>query len=149
MLVGRYGALGIHGLLSVQRLFPGHFKNFLFVSIGVIDAAAMKGVEEVERIRQCTGEDLDKYVALAKGLGLAADQYMNIGVEVLDEAEKLCRDIAEDFTNSMFFVTKLIFEEDRWYQRLLHNETAYQLQRRLQFAGLNSMVLPVRVFART
>ena len=25
------------------------------------------------------------------------------------------------------------------------NETAYQLQRRLQFAGLNAMVLPVRM----
>jgi len=39
----------------------------------------------------------------------------------------------------------LIFEEERWYQKLLHNETAYQLQRKLQFAGLNAMVLPVRV----
>ena len=30
-------------------------------------------------------------------------------------------------------------------QRLLHNESAVQLQRQLQFAGLNAMVLPVRV----
>jgi hypothetical protein len=28
---------------------------------------------------------------------------------------------------------------------VLHNETAYQIQRRLQFAGLNAMVLPVRL----
>jgi hypothetical protein len=39
----------------------------------------------------------------------------------------------------------VIFEKERWYQRFLHNETANQLQRRLQFAGLNAMVLPVRV----
>ena len=38
-------------------------------------------------------------------------------------------------------------QEERWFQRLLHNETAYQLQRRLQFAGLNAMVLPVRVLS--
>ena len=41
--------------------------------------------------------------------------------------------------------TLLIFERERFYQRILHNETAYQLQRRLQFAGLNTMVLSVRV----
>jgi hypothetical protein len=39
----------------------------------------------------------------------------------------------------------LIFERERFFQRMLHNETAYQLQRRLQFAGLNTMVLSVRV----
>ena len=32
-------------------------------------------------------------------------------------------------------------------QRILHNETANQLQRRLQFAGINTMVLPVRVLS--
>jgi hypothetical protein len=42
-----------------------------------------------------------------------------------------------------------VFERERWFQRLLHNETAYQLQRRLQLAGLNAMVLPVRVLERT
>jgi hypothetical protein len=28
---------------------------------------------------------------------------------------------------------------------VLHNESAYALQRRLQFDGLNAMVMPVRV----
>jgi hypothetical protein len=45
----------------------------------------------------------------------------------------------------MFFAGKLIFQSEQWYQRILHNETAYQLQRRLQFMGLNAMVLPVRM----
>jgi len=38
-----------------------------------------------------------------------------------------------------------LFERESLFQRVLHNETAYQLQRRLQFAGPNSMVLPLRV----
>jgi len=48
---------------------------------------------------------------------------------------------------AVFFAGKLVFEHERWYQRLLHNETAYALQRRLQFAGPSAMVLPVRVIA--
>src|SRR5262249_27008251 len=45
LLVGGYAGLGIHCLLSVQRLFPGYFKNFLFVSVGVIDSASFVNVE--------------------------------------------------------------------------------------------------------
>jgi len=84
---------------------------------------------------------------LARGLGLASDFRMAIGIDVLEEAEKLCVDIAKEFPKAVFFANKLIFQDERWYQRVLHNETAYQLQRRLQFAGLYSMVLPGRVFA--
>ena len=62
-----------------------------------------------------------------------------------DEGAEVCATVAREFPRSVFFLGKLIFEHERFFQRLLHNETAYQLQRRLQFAGLNAMVLPVRV----
>ncbi len=145
MLVGGYGGLGIHALLSVQRVFKGYFKNFLFVSVGVVDSATMKGVDEVDRIRLRTERALRQYVDLATRLRLPADQRMAVGTEAVAEAERLCIELAREFPRAVFFAGKLVFEEERWYQRLLHNETAYQLQRRLQFAGLNAMVLPVRV----
>jgi amino acid transporter len=145
LLVGGYGGMGVHALLTIQKLFPGHFRNIVFVSIGVIDAAAMKGVQEVERLREHTRESLSSYVDLARKFGLAAESRMAIGTDVLDEGEKLCSAIAAEFPRSVFFLGKLIFERERFYQRILHNETAYQLQRRLQFAGLDTMVLSVRV----
>ncbi len=147
LLVGGYGGLGIHALLSVQQLFPGHFKNFVFVSVGVIDSATMKGVEEVDRVREHTEESVARYVDLARRLGLAADSRTSVGTEAVAEAEKACLQVAKDYPRTIFFAGKLVFERERWFQRLLHNETAYQLQRRLQFAGLNAMVLPVRVLA--
>ena len=146
MLVSGFGGLGMHGILAIQQLFPGHFKNLVFISVGVVDAVSMKGAEEVEHIRERTQQQLERYVGLANGLGLAADYRMSVGVEVLSEAEKLCKEIAKEFPKAMFFANKLIFEDEQWYQRLLHNETGYQLQRVLQFAGLQAMVLPVRVF---
>ena len=145
LLVGAYSGLGIHQLLTIQRLFPGHYKNFVFLSVGVIDSATMKGVAEVEAVREQTEQNLRRYVDLAGRLGLATDYRMSIGTEAVAEAERLCREVAKEFPRALFFAGKLVFEEERWYQRLLHNETAYQLQRRLQFAGLNAMVLPVRV----
>ena len=145
ILVGGYSGLGIHSLLAVQRLFPDHFNQFLFVSIGVIDSASFVNVEAVDEVRARTARDLKRYVELANGLGLVADARMEVGTEAVAVATDLCIRIAREFPNALFFAGKLIFQRERWYQGLLHNETAYQLQRRLQFAGLNAMVLPVRV----
>ena len=145
LLVGGYGGMGVHALLTIQKLFPGHFRNIIFISIGVIDAATMKGVQEVDRLREQTQESLRNYVDLAHRFGLAAESRMAIGTDVLDEGEELCSAVAAEFPRALFFLGKLIFERERFYQRILHNETAYQLQRRLQFAGLNTMVLSVRV----
>jgi amino acid transporter len=145
LLVGGYGGLGVHGLLTVQRTFPGHFKNFIFVSVGVIDSAAMKGVEEVDRVRLRTRESLEQYVDLAHRLELASDFRMEVGTEATAVAEQLCVDLSKEYPRAVFFAGKLVFQRERWYQRFLHNETAYQLQRRLQFDGLNAMVMPVRV----
>jgi hypothetical protein len=44
-LVGRSLGAGMHTLLSAQRLFPGQFKNFVFLSIGEVDAEAFHGEE--------------------------------------------------------------------------------------------------------
>jgi amino acid transporter len=148
MLVGGYGGLGIHALLSVQRTFPGHFKNFVFVSVGVVDSASMKGVEEVDRVRLRTEEGLQAYVALARRLGLPADYRCAVGTEAVATAVEICAAVAKEFPRSVTFAGKLVFEEERWYQRFLHNETAFQIQRRLQFKGFNAMVMPVRVLAQ-
>jgi hypothetical protein len=145
MLVGQYGGLGVHALLTVQRTFPGHFKNFVFVSVGVIDAASMKGIEEVDRVRERTQKALEQYVQLAHRLKLAAAYRMDLGTEAISTAERLCYEVSQEYPRTVVFAGKLVFQRERWFQRLLHNETAYQLQRRLQFAGLNAMVLPVRV----
>ncbi len=145
LMVGGYGGLGIHALLTVQRLFPDYFKNFIFVSVGVIDSASMQGHEEVEQVREKTESSLKEYVSLAHRLGLSADYRMSVGIEAVEEAIQICQRVSKEFPQSICFAGKLIFEQEKWYQRLLHNETAFQIQRRLQFAGLNGMVLPVRV----
>ena len=145
MLVGGFSGLGIHSLLTVMKLFPRYFHNVVFMSVGVVDSATFQGVEEVDRVRDQTEEALKRYVELARGLGIPADYRMAMGTEAISECEKLAGEIARTYERSIFFAGKLIFERERWWDRLLHNETAYQIQRRLQFAGLAMVILPVRV----
>jgi hypothetical protein len=51
----------------------------------------------------------------------------------------------KDFPVVTFFGGKVVFERERWYQRLLHNETALAIQKRLTWAGATMVVLPARV----
>jgi hypothetical protein len=84
-------------------------------------------------------------VDLARRLGFAADYRASVATEAVAEVERIAVELNREFPRSVFFAGKLIFKVERFYQRILHNETAYSLQRRLQFAGMNAMVLPVRV----
>src|SRR5262249_4404806 len=111
----------------------------------VVDSASFTNVAAVDEVREQTRHSLEQYVSLATALGLAAEYRMSVDTEPITAAEALCKQVARDYPRAVFFAGKLVFERERWYQRLLHNETGYALQRQLQFAGLNAMVLPVRV----
>ena len=39
----------------------------------------------------------------------------------------------------------MIFQRERWYQRILHNETAFAIQKRLQWAGQTMVIIPARI----
>jgi amino acid transporter len=145
LLVGGYSGLGIHSLLTVLRLFPRFFANVIFMSVGVVDSATFQGIEEVDRVRSSAVESVRKYVELARRMGIPADSRVSMGTEAVQECERLASEVAKDYPRAMFFAGKLIFEREGWFDKLLHNETAYAIQRRLQFAGLPMVILPVRV----
>ena len=145
LLVSGYGGLGIHSVLSIQRLFPGYYKNILFISVGVVDSGHFKGADEVVTLHRETEESLRRYVAFANGLGLTAGYRYAVGTDVLEETERLCQEIQKEYPRAVFFLGKLIFAKEKLYYRLLHNDTAYAVQRRLQFGGLQTVVLPIRM----
>jgi hypothetical protein len=145
ILVGGYSGLGVHTLLNAYRFAPGYYKNFVFLSVGVLDSGNFKGPNAVEALREHTEESLWRYVQMARKLGLPAKGYAAVGTDPVDDLEELCRQIAKEFPKVTFFAGQLIFRRDTWYQRLLHNQTAFSLQRRLQWSGLPMVILPTRV----
>ena len=146
LFVNSFSGLGIHSFFNIQKQFPNHFKNIIFVSINIVDAGTLKGADDVNVALHETEESLKKYAGMAGKLGLAAAYRMGMGTDVLEEAEKITAALHKEYPQAVFFTSKLVFQKERWYQRFLHNETANQLQRKLQFDGLNMMVLPIRVF---
>ena len=88
---------------------------------------------------------LQKYVKLARGLGFCADYRMETGTDVVETASRLCESIAAEFPDSLFFAGKIVFRHETIFHKLLHNETANAIQRRLQWDGIPVVILPVRV----
>ena len=145
LFVGGYGGLGRHALLTLIRMFPGHFQGIVFCSVAVIDSGNFKGIAEVQELEARVQKALDKYVQYAAWMGLPAESRFSTGIEVAVEAEKVANDVVQKFPRALFVAGQLIFEDDSLVTRMLHNESAFMIQRRLQHGGLPMIVLPVRL----
>ena len=145
ILVASYDGVGIHTVLNVFRAFPNHFKNLVFVSVGVIDSGGFKGADSASALESQTEETLRRYCSLATELGTPSAYKLAIGTDAVAEAEKLCREVMGEFPIVTFVGGKIVFARERWYQRLLHNETALAIQKRLYWLGATMVVLPARV----
>jgi len=145
VLVAGYGGLGIHTALTAIRTFPGQFKNFVFISVGVVDSDAVKSGDALKNLENKTRQGLKKYVRLFRGQGISTVYRLSLGTEVITDLEKSCLEVARDFPHVTFFAGQLIFQRERWYQSILHNQTAYVLQKRLQLAGQTMVIVPARV----
>jgi amino acid transporter len=148
VFVGGYGGLGRHAMLTLLRMFPNHFKGVVFVSIAVVDSDSFKGATEIEALEKRTQKNLAQYEQFGAVLGLKATSAYAVGTEVAVEAERLATDLVRRFPKGLVVAGQIIFEEDTAYNRLLHNETAFLIQRRLQHAGVPMIVLPVQLDLR-
>jgi hypothetical protein len=147
IIVRDFDGVAVHALLTIPRLFPNHFKNVVVISVGVIDSGQFKGHKEIDNLRYAKEEDLKSFVEFANCLGWYAEYRYSLGVDLMAELEELCTAVVRDFPKSVFFSGKLVFQEENALSRFLHNHTPATLQQKLQFAGLDMMILPIRVFA--
>jgi amino acid transporter len=147
LLVSGFNGLGLATLTTVQRLFGQQFHNMVFIGVGEIDSALLKGPDEVRALEQQIADDMVEYCRFAADLGFHPELRTAIGPDVVVELHRLCLEIANEFPHSVFFAGKLIFTEelDGFVSRFLHNHTALEVQNWLQMHGLSLVILPVRV----
>jgi len=146
-LVSGYSGFGVHTLFSILSTFPKTYRNVVFVSVAMIDSGSFKGAEEIEALEASVKAGLEKYVAMAHKLGFAADYRTALATDVVESAVELCKQVAEEFPRATVFTGQITFRLEKYYHRLLHNETAFAIQRRLQWEGLTTVIMPIRVKA--
>jgi len=148
-LVGSSRGGGLHALLWVQRMFPDHFGNFIFVNARTVDAQSFGGREDLEAMKVEANASLSYFVNFCNSKGWAAKSYLSFGTDPIDEFTRLAERVLSEFPNAIFFTSKLIFDRDNWMTRLLHNQAAMALQRRFHLRGMQMIILPMKLIVRS
>jgi amino acid transporter len=143
LLVNGFNGLGLRSLSSIFKLFGTTYKNYIFVTIGVIDVGVFKGIEEIEALKSHVEKDANRYVDFIKGYGYHGEFYTSIGTDVVEEVEKLSPQIMQKFPNAVFFGGQLVFPHDYILAKWLHNFTVFSSQEKLYTKGIPFIILPI------
>jgi len=144
-LVDKHRGVGIHTILWVLRLFPGHFKNFVFISAGEVDTQSYDSDATIRTMRYKTENALCYYAGFCNSQGLQATWRMAYGTDPISVLDNLVQETLAEYPNSVCFAAKLIFARDNIFVRWLHNQTALAMQRRLHLRGQQMVILPMKV----
>lgn len=147
IFVNEHPGLGIHTLLWLNRLFPGQFKQFVFIQVGIVDNKTFVGESDLWAMRQSVEKNLDYFVRYAHSLGFAADTFAGYGTNVVPELLELCEQALSQYSDSIFFAGRTIPAKDSFVKSLLHNRTANSLQAKLHLKGQQMILLPVNIRA--
>lgn len=145
ILVGKSTGIAMHTLLTVIRMFPRHFKNFVFISAGVVDVESFAGQNSLENMRTEVHENLQYFIDYCHQYGMAAEGYTSFGTDTVEELTKMAIMVSKKYPNCIFFSSKLIFEKDNFITRFLHNETPLTVQRNLHLEGKELVILPMKI----
>jgi amino acid transporter len=144
-MVDENRGVGIHTIMWVLRLFPGHFKNLIFLSVGEVDTQSFDSDATIRSMQYKTENTLCYYASFCEAQGLQATWRMAYGTDPVQALDTLAQEINEEYPNSVCFAAKLIFSNDNFFVRWLHNQTALSLQRRLHRRGQQLVILPMKV----
>jgi amino acid transporter len=144
-IVGNSRGGGLHALFWVQRMFPDHYQNFIFANARTVDSKAYGGKEALEAMRVDASVSLNYFVNFCRSQGMRAKSYLSFGTDAVEELTRLADEISKEHPNAIFFTSKLVFENENVFTRLLHNQAALELQRRLHIAGQQMVILPMRL----
>jgi len=145
ILVRGFTGLGVHTLLTITKTFDNVFKNFVFVEIGSIHAGNFKSFEEMDQVKERIKEDVDHYIQLVQKFGYHGEGYTAIGVDVVEEVDKLAQGIIKKYPNSVFFGGQIVFPHDSLASKILHNYTVFAVQKRLYHRGITLVLLPAQI----
>jgi len=135
--------LGLHTVQRVEMLFPGHFRNLVFVSVGTVDSESYGSEQSLRTLQYETRATLDTLVNYAHAEGKGSCWYDAYGSDRELELERLALEVRKTFPNSVFFASRLVFENEHWWNRWLHSQTPLAMQRLLNAHGIELVILPV------
>jgi amino acid transporter len=145
VFVKDFTAVGLKTIFHIFPSFMADFKNFVFVQVGLIDAGAFRGTEELDRVRNKVEGELKRYVDLMRRHGYHAESMVLLGIDTGEEINKIVPALLMRYPNATFFGGQLIFPKQAFISNLLHNQTLFSLQKQFFDRKIHLYVLPVEL----
>lgn len=145
ILVGDSPGAAMHTLLTIKRMFKDHYKNFIFLSVAVVDAKTVVGRERIDALKNKQQQTLTYLTNFCYSRNIPALSVLQLATDPTEELASIATQLARLYPDNAFFATQLVFPSAGWIQLINHNKTALAIQRRLYELGLNMMILPVKV----
>ena len=115
------------------------------INARTVDSQSYGGEESLRLLRQEAAVSLKYFVNFCNSYGLAAKYYLAFGTDPIEEIAKMSATVSRDFPSTIFFTSKIIFENENWFTRLLHNQAPLVLQNRLHLQGMQMIILPMKL----
>lgn len=145
LFVGKSIGVGMHSLLWIHRLFPNFYKNFIFVSVGIIDVQSYGIEKRFGVLKRKEQRKLDYFIKYVHNQGSAAYSILDFGTDPVEKLTQIAENLYQENSNCIFFASNLVFATDNWFIRRLHNETAFAVQRKLHLQGIMMVILPMSI----
>ncbi len=115
------------------------------MNVRTVDAQSYGGSHNLEKMKQQATTALNYFINFCDHHALAAKAYVAFGTDPIEELIQLAEQGRQDFPNSIFFTSKLIFEHGNWYIRQLHSEAALTMLRQLHLRNMPMVILPMKL----
>ena len=115
------------------------------MQVGVVDAGNFKGAAEIENCKRNSESELQRYVNYMRQHGYYSEGITSIGTDLVAEVAELSPEIFKRFPQAVFFGGQLVFPDESFVTRWLHNYAVFALQRKFYQQGFPFLILPIRV----
>ena len=140
-----YGA-GLHTLRCIGQLFPNIFQNYVFLTSGEIDSESLANDDIFKKkYRQDLENVIERYRFFCTENKLQSDGIFSYGTNEISQLIKLAGFVVEDYSDCVFFASRLVFIDESWWTRVLHSNTDSILQRELQLQGKQMVILAMKI----
>ena len=77
--------------------------------------------------------------------GFHAEGFYQVGTEIVSASVEIAEKIQKKYPHAIFFGGQIIFENETFLTRLLHNFAVFSMQREFFKKGLTFFVMPTKV----
>lgn len=160
--------LGMHTLKRIQDMFPGVYKNFIFVRVGLIESMPMgpklSDIQEGKLLASINEESRERakekaiekaitndvihtlkyFVNYCHSQNIPSEYHYDMGIDLIETVANLAeKKIKPRFPNSIFFSGELLFEHETWMTQWLYDHTPELIQEALHFRGIQMILIPM------